>query len=191
VAGKSVRAVLCCVAWTAAAGCHYHRHVPIEVPPADARPVAPPPALPALTVEQVSNEDLWPAPGRANGNDPLAGLPPGESVTLSSNMVDVRALIAILAEAAGLSLVVDPEIEGQMSVNLVDVPARDALAIVLDQAGLSIVSGPPAQPWGPAIFYTVPIDIEEASVEMIQARFDVSRETAEFIVRSRVWPGRG
>lgn len=168
-----------------AAGCApgwYHTHTAPAVAP------APPPApLPELTTEQrVDTAAPFVAPGRYDVPDPLARLPLGEPVTLSATAVSVPALLVALGEAVGISLVLDPEITGEITVAFQDVPAREALRTVLEQAGLFIATGPPEVPWAPVVFYAVPVDIDEASVETIQARFGVSRTMAEFIVRSRV-----
>lgn len=160
----------------------YHTHIPPTPGPA---PESPP--LPDLTVEQ-RPDTLRPfvAPGRYDVPDPLARLPLGEPVTISATNVSVPALLVALGEAVGISLVLDPEIDGEITVAFQDVPAREALRTVLEQAGIFIATGPPEVPWAPVVFYAVPVDIDEASVATIQARFNVSREMAEFIVRSRV-----
>lgn len=153
---------------------------------------APPPApvgapLPPLHV-QPPIDTVRPAfvQGRHDIPDPLARLPLGEPVTLYANDVGVPALLVALGEAIGISIVVDPEIDERITVNFQDVPAREAMRVVLEQAGLFIATGPPEVPWAPVVFYAVPTDIDAASVETIQARFNVSRAMAEFIVRSRV-----
>lgn len=139
---------------------------------------APLPALPAADLRP-------PTPIVLPPSDPAA-LPPGPPVTLTSADVDLRVLLVALAEAAGLSLIVGPEVRGRVSVNLVDVPARDALREILASAGLDLAAGPPRAPLAPVIFYAVPVDIDEASAELIVARFGVSREAAEWIVRHRI-----
>lgn len=142
--------------------------------------------LPPLPVEQVSDRTMELQTVPNDVEDFLSRVPLGEPVSLRATSVEVPVLLAALGEAAGISLVVDPSIEGRISVNFVDVPAREALRLVLAETGLFIATGPPEAPYGPVVFYTVPIDIDQASVEVIQARFGVSRQVAEFIVRSRV-----
>src|SRR5690606_16834657 len=104
-----------------------------------------------------------PAPPAPGASDPLSRFPPGEPVTLSARDVDIRALLPALAEAAGLSIVLGPDIQGRVSVNLIAVPAVEALELVLAEAGLAVASGPPAPPFGQVVFYTLPVDIEQAS----------------------------
>lgn len=162
---------------------------PVIAPAPPPAPVAPPAILPPLIVEQPPDSlPLVLRGGRYDIEDPLARLPLGEPVTLSATSVDVPALLVALGESLGISLVVDPEVEGRITVNFQDVPAREALRVVLAQAGLFVAAGPPPVPWAPVVFYALPTDIETASVETIQARFNVSRAMAEFIVRSRVRP---
>lgn len=154
--------------------------------PAPATPSAP---LPPLVVEQPPDSlPLVLRSGRYDVADPLMRLPLGEPVTLSATSVSVPALLIALGESLGISLVVDPEVDGRITVNFQEVPARDALRVVLAQTGLFIAAGPPEVPWAPVVFYAIPTDIETASVETIQARFNVSRAMAEFLVRSRVRP---
>jgi hypothetical protein len=154
--------------------------------PQPSAPALTPSDLPPLPVEQVSDRSVARQTDPHAVEDPLARLPLGEPVSLRATAVEVPVLLAALGEAAGISLVVDSSIEGRISVNFVDVPAREALRVVLAEAGLFIAAGPPRAPYGPVVFYTVPIDIDEAGVELIQMRFGVSRQVAEFIVRSRV-----
>lgn len=140
-----------------------------------------PPALsPPLPVVQPAQPRTVVEP-----RDLLDSLPPGPPVTLSARDQDVRALLVGLAELAGISLVLDPAVEGRITVRLDRVPARDALRTVLAAAGLSLVTGPPAAPWGPVVFYTVPINIDTASPAQIRARWNVGPEALDWIIRSR------
>jgi hypothetical protein len=117
--------------------------------------------------------------------DPFAAVSSLQTVTLRAQDVEVRALLAALAETAAISLVLDPGVEGRMSVHLVDVPVADALREVLAAADLSVATPVAVAPWGPALFYATPIDIERASAELIQSRFGVSPEVAGWIVENR------
>ncbi|HEX6069754.1 MAG TPA: hypothetical protein VFZ18_08010 [Longimicrobiaceae bacterium] len=147
--------------------------------PADPRPPAGAPVpveLPPLAAPQIT---LQAAPPRtAQSGDPLAGVSSLQTVTLRAQDVGVRALLTALAEAAGISLVLDPGVEGRMSVHLVDVPVADALRQVLAAANLSVVTPSAVAPWGPVVFYAIPVDIDSASAELIRARFGVSLEVA-------------
>lgn len=166
--------------------------LPALLASACARTAPPTPAgpspLPSLDVAQVVAETP-PPPRRtavAGMRDPLDGLPPGRPVSLSASGVEVRTLLPALAEAAGVSVVLGPEVQGRVSVNLVEVPALEALRAVLEEAGLALASGPMTAPFGPVVFYTLPVDIDEVSAEVIQARFGVSAEVARWIVEHRV-----
>lgn len=151
-----------------------------------ARPSPPPPApLPELRSGViVSAPSERQAPRRSV--DPLANLPPGNPITLAARNVDVRVLLLSLAEQAGISLVLDPTINSRVTVNFTDVPALDALRAVLAAAQLSVASGPPEPLHGPVVFYTVPVDVELASAELIQSRFRVSPEVARWIVENQL-----
>jgi hypothetical protein len=138
-------------------------------------------ALPPLAVEQTAGV-ARPVPVRVldtTGD-------PGPPVTLSAANVDIRALLPALAEAAGVSLVLGPDITGRVSVNLKGVPARMALEAVLAEAGLSLAGESSLEaPWGPTVFYAIPFDLEHASAASIQRRFGVSPEVAEWLVANR------
>jgi type II secretory pathway component GspD/PulD (secretin) len=108
----------------------------------------------------------------------------GEPVTLTANDTDLRALLALLAEAAGVSLVVGPEVTGRVTVRFEEVPARDALEVVVRATGL-MLTDPLRPPWGPTVFYVVPVNVNDADEATIRARFGVSPELARFLVRSR------
>jgi type II secretory pathway component GspD/PulD (secretin) len=154
--------------------------VPVAAPTPDAeRP------LPELRVEQVAGGvalDRVPVP-----RDELEALRRGERVTLTAVGSDLRAVLAALAEAAGVSLVVGPEVQGRVTVHLENVPAREALERVVLESGLMITE-PLRAPWGPAVFYVVPVNVNEADAETIRVRFGVSEELARFLVRARVPP---
>lgn len=144
-------------------------------PPAPRPPPAPEP-LPPLRVEQLADPAQPPRPGERVDRGPR--------VTLTAADTDVRALMVMLAEAAGVSLVVGPEVTGRVTVRFEDVPARDALEEVIRATG-HMVAQPLRAPWGPTVFYVVPINVDHADAATIQARFGVSQELARFLVRAR------
>ena len=115
----------------------------------------------------------------------LAALERGERVTLTARDADLRALLAALAQAAGVSLVVSPEVQGRITVHLEDVAAREALETVILESGHTIAR-PLTAPWGPVVFYVAPGNIDTMTAAEIQAHFGVSEEMARFIVRARV-----
>lgn len=146
--------------------------------------LTPLPTLPA--VEQPAAAVL-PAPRYTTSPDPWRGLPLGPPVTLSAVDVDVRALALALAEAAEVNLILEPGITARVSVNFVDMPALEALRHVLAAADLSVAAPAPGPLWEPVVFYVLPVDIDQADVDLIRARFRVSEPLARFVVESRVW----
>lgn len=157
-------------------------------PPAPPPPLPPPPAEPLPELPMTAA--LTPRPERAD-RAPRDGrlldfMPPGEPITLQAQDADVRALLIAFADAAGINMVLDPEIAGRVTVNLVEVPVRDAIEAVLAQAGLGIAPDVVEPPLGPVVFYVLPVDVDEASAELIAARFDVSLELARVIVVNRI-----
>ena len=159
--------------------------VPDTIPSAEAVEAAGAPVrgMPEVRVEQVAGgEAIHAVPVPA---EELAALERGERVTLTASDTDLRSLLAALAEAAGVNLVVSPEVEGRVTVHLEDVPAREALDTVIRQSG-HMVTEPLRMPWGPVVFYVVPVNVNDADVATIQARFGVSEELARFLVRSRL-----
>lgn len=139
-----------------------------------------PEPLPLLPVEQIA-----PPPALAQRSAIFPGVPEltsvdhGLPITLSAANVDVRALIPVIAEAAGLSVVLGADVEGRISVEFDEIPAMVALRAVLDEAGLTLMGPTAPRPWGPVVFYMLPVNIHDASVDVVQARFGVSREVAE------------
>lgn len=156
-----------------AAACAPEATVPRE-------PVLPPPPR----VETVH----IPSPLPTRETRPPAGFPQdqGPLITFNAQNADVRRLLPLLAEAAGVSLVLGSEVQGTVSVYFRDVPAREALQIVLEEAGLSATTGHLEPAFGPAVFYHAPINVDEANAEAIRERFGVSGEMAEWIVRARI-----
>lgn len=107
-------------------------------------------------------------------------------ITLTATNANVRELLPVLAGAAGISLVMGSDVRGRVSVNLRDVPAMDALRAVIEEAELTVgMNGIPI-PFGPVVFYELPVNINTASAVTIKERFDVSTVVAEWIVRARI-----
>lgn len=157
--------------------------MPEPVPETTTRP------MPEVRVEQVAGGEAI-APDTVRGvvvvpEEELAALEQGEAITLTAQDTDLRALLAALAEAAGVNLVVSPEVEGRVTVHLENVPARQALEAVIRESG-NMIAEPLRAPWGPVVFYVAPVDFESMTAEEIQAHFGVSAELARFIVRARV-----
>ena len=145
--------------------------------------------MPDLPVYEISPRTdtlvLIPAdPGRRD----VLGAGNGRRVTLTTSGADARQLIVWLAQQAGISLVVSEDVNARLSVAFQDVLAVDALRAVMAEAGLSVLTGGPRAPWGPVVFYQLPVNVERATAEVIAARFGVSLDLARFIVESRPAP---
>jgi hypothetical protein len=168
------RAALLASAGLLVAGC--------RAPPVQVVPLPAPPQVEQL-VTQVPPQHASRAPGAAG--EWWAAVPGGgRPVNLSATGVDIRLLLPALAEAAGVSLLLGPEVRGRVSVHFDNVPALEALRLVLEQAGLAVLE-PPVAPWAPVVFYQAPVHIDHASAATIRARFGVDPETARWIVEAR------
>jgi hypothetical protein len=111
---------------------------------------------------------------------------PDRLVSLTAADVSVRELLPLLAEAAGVDLVLSPEVEGRVSVRFLDVPAAEALDAVMAQAGLAAPAPPLSVPWIPAVvFYELPVNVNMADALTLQRRFGISAAAAALIVASR------
>lgn len=144
---------------------------------------APSEAMPELRIQQRSGAE---APTPEATAIPELALD-GRRVTLTAADADLRVLLPLLAEAAGVSLVLGPDARGTVSVHFEDMDAMAAIRQVLGQAGLTIVA-PLQPPDRPTVFYTMPMDVDELTAEQIQAHFGVTAEVARFLVESRVPP---
>ena len=105
-------------------------------------------------------------------------------VTLTATDADVRVILPLLAEAAGISMVLEPDVRGTVSVHFERVPALEALRETLSLAGLAVLAEL-RPPGGGTVFYTVPVSIDALTAEEIRARFGVSADMARFIVQAR------
>lgn len=136
---------------------------------------APEPALPPLPAEVLSEPGTPGVPAR---------LPEGPPLSLRAVDADVRSLLVAIADAAGLSLVLEPPVGGRVSVSLHDVSPRAALDAVLEAAGLSAAHSP-RPPWGPAVFYLPRVNVDSVAVGMIVQRFGASPRLARWLVDLR------
>jgi hypothetical protein len=117
--------------------------------------------------------------------DPLARLGATRRVTITASNADARALLLWLAQEAGVSLVVAPDVTSRVSVHFEDIPAHDAMRAIMAEAGLSVLTAPRQPNWPPVVFHEMPVNLNEASAERIIERFGVSAEMAQWIVESR------
>lgn len=149
-----------------------------------------PPPLPAIPVFEIvtRSDTVGPVLAPSRSRDPLASITSTQRVTLTAVGADVRTLLLWLAEQAGASMVISPDVRARVTVSLRDVPVADAMRAVMAEAGLSVLVGPLEAPWGPVVFYQLPVNVNLASPEAIASRFGVSLELARFIVESRPVP---
>ncbi len=93
--------------------------------------------LAGITVLALGTISLPAGPVSARAGDQPAwdaGLEPVSIVT--NGFVDVRSLLPSIADKLGLGLQMAPDVDGQVNVHMVQVPARQALDWIMDQAGL-------------------------------------------------------
>ena len=158
------------------AGCGFFR---AGGPPA---PVVVPAPMETLPVEYVVELPTVREPTR----EVPGARTPDRLVTLTATNVSVRELLPLLAEAAGVNLVLAPEVDGRVSVRFQDVPAGQALDAVMQHAGLSTPAPPLTVPWIPAVvFFELPVNVNAADALTLQRRFGITERAAEWIVLSR------
>ena len=150
--------------------------------PALPRPVPQPAPAPVSVVE------LPPIPVQSIvGDSALRVQPVGSRITLTSSNADLRDLLPLLATAAGVDLVMGPEVRGRVSVRFQNVRAIDALMAVIEQAGLTVGETWPDTPLMKPVFYDLPVNVNFASAATIRARFDVTPRLAEWLVKGRTF----
>lgn len=108
-------------------------------------------------------------------------------VSLTATNANVREVLPALAAAAGISLVMTPDVKGRISLYLRDVSPLDALRAVIDEAGLVVGENVIPLPYGPAVFFQLPVNVNTASALVLKARFGLSDSTANWLVRARSW----
>ena len=112
---------------------------------------------------------------------------PEHLVSITGEM-DVRQALAYLASEAKLNLIVSPEVNKKVRLQLTNVPVSQALKAVLDAAGLTLenINAPKApEHTSSVVFYQLPVNVDSLSVEAIMKRFGIGRTAAELIVNSR------
>lgn len=146
----------------------------------------PMPEIPVYVIAPTDTSRLTIAPARAK--DPIGDLRASKLVSLTASNADARTILLWLAQQAGVSLVVAPDVTARISVSFTDVPAGDAIRAIIAEAGLSILAPGLMSPWPPVVFFERPVNVNDVSVESIVARFGVSKEMARWIVESRPRP---
>lgn len=158
---------------------------------AGCRPPAarPPEPLPPIAVYEITPTlDSSVATIRRVSRDPIASLGATRRVTLSANNADARTLLLWLAEEAGVSMVVAPDVRARVTVHFQDVPAAEAMRAVIAEAGLSVLTSAFQPLWPPVVFHQLPLNINDATAERIVERFGVSADLARWVVESRPRP---
>lgn len=61
----------------------------------------------------------------------------GERITLTVEEIEISSLLKLLSQAARVNIVAGPEVTGQVSVNLFDVPFKEALDSILGVGGFT------------------------------------------------------
>lgn len=146
------------------------------LPPISVYEITPTPDSARVTVSRVP---------QTSPRDPVAALGATRRVTLTASNADARTLLLWLAQEAGVSLVVAPDVISRVSVHFEDVQASDAMRAIIAEAGLSVLTAPRQPNWPPVVFYQLPVNVNGASAERIIERFGVSAEMAGWIVESR------
>lgn len=157
-----------------------------RLPGREAEPVAPLPAIPVYVITPTDSAGLVLV--HSPGVDPGAPFAAQKRVTLTASNADARTLLLWLAQEAGVSLVVSPDVTARVSVSFNAVPAGDAMRAILAEAKLSVLASGLNTPWPPVVFFQMPMNINEASADAIAARFGVSLEMAKWLVESRNRP---
>ena len=85
-------------------------------------------SMPRALAESESRAHLWGHRG--------AGYPP-QTISLDVQSADVRDVLRLLAETGGVNILASGEVQGTMTVRLVDVPWEQALEAVLKLTGLA------------------------------------------------------
>lgn len=154
--------------------------VPRQQPPAPTPAPAPAPFivtdLPTVPVQTIVSDSAL-GPSRDKGG----------RITLTSTNADLRDLLPLLASAAGVNLVMGPEVRGHVSVRFQNVRAIDALNAVIEQSGLVVGEAGPEAPWPRPVFYDLPVNVNFASAPTMRARFDITQKLADWIVKGRTF----
>ncbi|MDQ6800169.1 MAG: type IV pilus secretin PilQ [Acidobacteriota bacterium] len=116
---------------------------PAPRPRRTATPVSPTSPAPSTT-ENVFTEPAGPAvsPLAAGGARQLSAgekVFTGEPISLNLKDADIKDVLRTFAQLTGLNIAVDPNVNGSVTVDFVDVPWDQALDLILRQNGLSYV----------------------------------------------------
>jgi len=99
--------------------------------PAPASP-APEPASPAVVTDDPEEQVMAAAPASAQATRRYTG----EPISVNLKDVDLKDFFRLIHEISGLNIIVDPNVKGNVTMVLIDVPWDQALDIVLKNNGL-------------------------------------------------------
>ena len=104
------------------------------VPPGDSAP-------PPIEIEQAAEHaTASPAPSpEVEGDTPNRPRYTGERISLDFNGADIHDVLRVLADVSGLNVVTTDDVQGRLTLRLVEVPWDQALAVVLHAHGLEQV----------------------------------------------------
>lgn len=148
--------------------------------------VSPPPALPPQQQLSLPPEFLTATASPISSPDTAAEV--HVSIDTHGQELDVRSVLAYLADQGKLSLIFSPEINKKVRLQLHDVPVSQALQAVLAASGLALENlngAKNTEPTSSVVFYQLPVNVDSLSVEAIMKRFGVGRTAAELIFESR------
>jgi hypothetical protein len=146
------------------------------------------PAIPVYVIAPTDTGGVTLVLAPPSSRDPLTELGAVKRVSLTANNADAKTLLLWLARESGVSLVVAPDVTGRVSVTFNNVPAHEAMRAIIAEAGLSLLTTGLQHPWPPVVFHDPPVNINDADVDALMARFGVSLEMAKWIVESRPRP---
>jgi type IV pilus assembly protein PilQ len=89
------------------------------------------PAAPAPPAKVPEERRPVPPPEKAEAEKPAAKIYTGEKITLDFIEADIRRVLALISEAAGRPIAPGPEVQGTVTLRLVDVPWDQALDAIL------------------------------------------------------------
>jgi type IV pilus assembly protein PilQ len=113
---------------------------PTSTPELASAPQSAPQPVPVPMSVPAPNADMAPPLGAADPAVPaalLASPPEGASMNLDVQGADIRTVLRSIAEFGKVNIVPDRDIDGPVSVRLVDVPWRHALDVVCESASLT------------------------------------------------------
>jgi hypothetical protein len=122
---------------------------------------------------------------RPSRSIPFTAVSSAKLITVNAVDADARNLLISIAQEAGINMVVSPDVRSRITVRFLNIPAMEAVEAIILQAGLQ-VAAPAISGAAPAVvFYQLPINVNDASRETIEARYGVSSEMAKWVVESR------